>query len=272
MLDAALFDQDTPLRDYREEVWRVVESQEDAATLKVVDDLTEQLLLEQMLDEVKPQYRRGTEGMHYLLKTAFRYPPLKWGSRFGTRSMPSYFYASEAKTTALSECAYYRFLFLSHMKTPYSDPIRSEYTVFNVLVASDTCLDLTHKHFKSAHPELTSPSSYAYSQEVGNWVYQQNTQKAGSIDLIRFVSARVNATEHPSSTETKNKIKTKNHGINIAVANPSAIRSPKPRKQERWLCLTKADSVSFSSRESQMSHIYTLSSFCDNNGQLLVVS
>lgn len=270
MLDTALFNSDTRLHDYRTEVWRVVESQEDAATLQVVDDLEEQTMLEEMLDKVKPQYRNGTEGMHYLLKTAFRYPPLKWGSRFGTRAMPSYFYASEAKTTALCECAYYRFLFLSHMQAPYLDSIRSEYTVFNVLVASDTCLDLTTADFQRIDAQLTDPSNYGVSQKVGNWVYQQNQNKTNSIDLIRFKSAR---TPHPTEvTQQAFKTKIKNHGINVAIANPSAIRSPKPRKQERWLCLTKADTVSFSSRESDVSFIYPLSDFSDEGDRLLVVA
>lgn len=253
MQDADLFDSlfnsRTRLSDYRDDVWRVVESQEYAATLSVVDDHAEQELLEQLLDDIKPPYREGTEGMHYLLKTAFRYPPLKWGSRFGTCLMPSYFYASEAAGTALCECAYYRFLFLQDMVSPYLEPVRSEYSVFKVLLSSGACLDLTKPKFKSMHAQLSDPASYAYSQQVGQWADEQ-----GKVEIIRFSSARA-----PS-------------GINVAVAKPAVIRSRKPSVQQRWLCLTKPDSVSFSSRESEMSYLFRFKDFCSSKGRFLRVS
>lgn len=249
MLDANLFNDQTRLYDYRSDVWRVVESQEHVATLKLVDDLAEQALLEQLLEQSKPKYRSGTEGMHYLLKTAFRYPPLRWGSRFGTALMPSYFYASELPATALCECAYYRFLFLSDMQQPYEKPIRSEYSVFKVLLKSDACLDLTASEFEPAQSPLRAPDSYGYTHAVGRWAYDR-----GDIDLIRFVSARAQ------------------QGNNLAVAEPYVIRSKKPSVQQRWLCLTKPDSVSFSSRESDIGYMFGLKEFCDERGNLLRVA
>jgi len=248
VLDADLFNSKTSLSDYRSDVWRIVESQEHVATLELVDDLAEQTLLEQLLDDAKPKYRSGTEGMHYLLKTAFRYPPLKWGSRFGTRLMPSYFYASEQAATALCECAYYRFLFLDDMEQAYEKPIRSEYSLFKVLLRSDACLDLTEAKFSSVQAELRAPDSYRQSHAVGQWAYER-----GDIQLIRFASARAE------------------HGHNVAVAAPNVIRSKKPSVQQRWLCLTKPDSVSFSSRESDLGYVFTLKEFCNANGSLLRV-
>lgn len=249
MLDPHLFNDQTTLSDYRSDVWRVVESQEDAATLHVVDDHAEQGLLEQMLDGAKPPYRSGTDGMHYLLKTAFRYPPLRWGSRFGTHLMPSYFYASEEPETALCECAYYRFLFLHDMVQPYSDSIRSEYSLFKVRLNSNACLDLTAPKYRSARDHLTNENSYAYSQSVGSWVYEK-----GIVELIRFESARAS------------------QGVNVAVANPGAIRSRKPSVQQRWLCLTKPDLVSFSSRESDVSYVFSQREFCDDDERFMRVS
>jgi len=249
MLDATLFNKHTKLTDYRKSVWRVVESQEEAATLGVVDDADEQMALEALLDEVKPMYRTGTEGMHYLLKTAFRYPPLKWGSRFGTRLMPSYFYASEAPYTALSECAYYRFLLLQDMLDPYPEPIRSEYCVFNALVASEHCLDLAGEPFNTVSDEVSNPASYAVSQSIGQWAYERQ-----GVELIRFVSSRDHA------------------GINLAVAEPSAIRSKKPTVQERWQCLTKPAVVSFSSRASEQSYLFSKDQFCNQAGHFLRVN
>jgi hypothetical protein len=62
--------------------WRVVESQHQVSTRKLVDTLEEQALLEELIDSAKP--RDTTNGrLHYLLSTPFRYPPLPYGSRFG---------------------------------------------------------------------------------------------------------------------------------------------------------------------------------------------
>jgi hypothetical protein len=87
-------------------LYRLVESQEQVATLGYVDTLEEQALLEAMLDEVKPPYRAGTEGLHYLLRTPFRYPPLPWGSRFGRVHEPGIFYGARNTDATLAEAAY----------------------------------------------------------------------------------------------------------------------------------------------------------------------
>jgi len=68
-----------------------VESQEAVATSQIVDSFAEQDVLEAMLDAAKPQYRKGTEGLHYLLKTAFRYAK-NFKQRFAKRPIiDSYF-------------------------------------------------------------------------------------------------------------------------------------------------------------------------------------
>jgi hypothetical protein len=71
---------------------RMVESQEQIATNRLVDALDKQQLLEELLEGTKPDYRPGTRHLHYLLATPFRYPPLRHGSRFGRRSEPALFY------------------------------------------------------------------------------------------------------------------------------------------------------------------------------------
>ncbi|MCD8512620.1 MAG: hypothetical protein LRY63_03860 [Nitrincola sp.] len=64
------------------EMYRMVESQEQVATMSYVDSLQEQAVLETLLESAKPSYpdaiisaSMGSE-LHYLLKTPFRYPPL----------------------------------------------------------------------------------------------------------------------------------------------------------------------------------------------------
>lgn len=55
-------------------LYRLVESQEHIATLDYVDSLEEQALLEDMLENTKPNYPDNSTSYHYLLKTPFRYP------------------------------------------------------------------------------------------------------------------------------------------------------------------------------------------------------
>ena len=74
-------------------LFRLVASQEQAATLSLVDNLQEQVLLDQLLEDTKPVVPPAARHLHYLLKTPFRYPPLKWGSRFGSVHEPGIFYA-----------------------------------------------------------------------------------------------------------------------------------------------------------------------------------
>ncbi len=71
------------------ELFRLVESQAQVATLDYVDTLAEQALLEDLLETVKPPWPADSARLHYLLRTPFRYPPLPWGSRFGQRHEPA---------------------------------------------------------------------------------------------------------------------------------------------------------------------------------------
>jgi len=152
--------------------------------------------------------------------------------------MPSYFYASETQVAALHECAYYRFLFLNDMNEPYSDPVRSEFCLFNVLLASESCLDLLSDDFQTAQKEMTDPTSYAYSQAIGEWAYARE-----DVAMIRFQSARCD------------------NGVNVAVVDPKVIRSRKPKQQMPWLCLMNQNTVSFSSRESDEQFSFDLEGF-----------
>ena len=216
----------------------MVETQEAAATLSIVDNMEEQELLESLIDDVKPPYRPGTEKMHYMFKTAFRYPPLKYGSRFGTRAMPSYFYASEETITALAETAYYRFVFLRDMAEPYPSPIDSHHSIFSVTLKSKQCLDLYDQRFESSREEISSPVRYALSQTVGAWA----TQELGA-QMIRFKSAR-----HAP-------------GTNVAVFEPRVIVSRAPNAIQSWLCRTSNERISFSSREAKAPVIFPVETF-----------
>lgn len=218
------------LQQFNTDLTRIVETQEYAATTNLVDDLEEQSLLEELLDGVKPNYRKGTEKLHYLISTPFRYPPLKYGSRFGDITMPSYFYGSEDIKTALSECAFYRFIFLEDMNEPYNKPIKSEHMSFSVKIASSATADLTHVESDNIIALLSSPVNYNFTQQLGKYL----TQECGAT-AIRFYSARAKADK----------------GVNIAVTKPEVIISKKPKNNINWICHTTTKKISFNAHESK---------------------
>ena len=230
MLEVA-FSEIAPLQHYSSDVYRVVETQEYAATSSLVDTMEEQSLLESLLDNVKPPYRKGTETRHYLISSPFRYPPLQHGSRFGTILMPSYFYASETTQTALAECAFYRFVFLNDLVEPYTQSIKSEHQSFAVQVDTSQCADLTRVYSPDIVLALTSPNSYTFTQTMGDYLVNQK-----DVEIIRYTSARTPFNDTQSSS------------VNVAIASPSVIISDQPTQSVLWSCSSSSATVSFNAR------------------------
>jgi hypothetical protein len=201
------------LTTYANSVCRMVETQEYAATTSLVDDLEEQAILEQILDNFKPSYADDTQNLHYLISTPFRYPPLKYGSRFGKIFEPSYFYASEAIKTCLAEAAFYRFYLIDGTETPFPKMIQSEHSLFFVRVISSSTLDLTQISDANIQNQLTDPGSYLFTQQIG-----LQARKVGA-DLIRYFSAR-----------------SQEKGINVAIDNHTIIQSEKPVDKVEYIC------------------------------------
>ena len=205
------------------ELVRIVESQEKIATNAIVESLEEQSLLEEMLEISKPAAVPETAGLHYLLSTPFRYPPLKHGSRFGTRYAPCLFYASLDLKPALAETAYYRLVFWSGMKTPPpSGKLTTEHTAFGARYSVEAGLRLQEEPFQAFRERLTDPASYGDSQLLGN----------------RMREAGIEAFEYTSARDPEK-------GINIALFHPRAFSCPRPLWQEPWLCETVIGGVSF---------------------------
>src|SRR5215510_6980065 len=91
--------------------WRAVEAQHQVSTRKLVDTAAEQELLEELIESAKPPDVTGGR-VHYLLSTPFRYPPLRHGSRFGTRHERGIWYGATSLRTLFAEVAYYRLVFI----------------------------------------------------------------------------------------------------------------------------------------------------------------
>lgn len=209
------------------ELIRIVESQEQIATNALVDSLEEQALLEELLETSKPSQRSKAPILHYLLSTPFRYPPLKYGSRFGVKHEPSLFYGSLSLSAALAETAYYRFIFWSGMADPPPrGKLTTEHTVFGALYSVEQGLCLHGQPFSAYQAHLLDRENYAHTQLLG-----QNMREAG-IEGFEYRSVR-----------------DPNKGINIALLYKSAFSgNPSPVWQDQWMCEISNTVVSFYSK------------------------
>jgi len=221
---------------------RVVESQEQIATNALVEGFEKQGLLEEMLEQTKPPRPPGTENLHWLLATPFRYPPLPHGSRFGTRFERSLFYGSLALPTAFAETAYYRFLFWQGMATPPpSGKLLTQHTAFQALYKTQRGLKLHKPPFDEHEDWLVHRSSYAATQQLG-----VQLREAG-VEAVEFISARDG-----------------DRGINVALFSAQALVSTRPVNPQPWLCETTAQRVSFYADSHSDIHEFALADYLIN--------
>lgn len=220
------------------EVLRMVESQAQLATQRLVRNLAEHDLLELLLEHSKPARPTTTAALDYLLATPFRYPPLPHGSRFGRRHEPGLFYASRTLPTVLAEAAYYRFVFWQGMATPPPRMLRTQQTLFGARIQAARAFRLHEPPFDSYDAELASPANYSASQTLGTAL------RAAGAEAIEYRSVR-----------------DAHGGLNVGLYTPAAFAGPAPTFREEWFCETTADRVSFRARVTAGVHALPLSQF-----------
>ena len=203
--------------------WRVVEAQHQISTRKLVASDAEQVILEEILERYKPPSSPGT--LHYLLFTPFRYPPLPYGSRFGTRLEPGVWYGSESVRTAFAEVAYYRLLFLEGTDARLA-PLATDLTAFHVPLRTDRGIDLRAAPFTGFRASLASKTSYAATQPLGA------AMRAAGVEAFRYVSARDD-----------------DGGVNVGVFTPAAFAARRPRGLQTWHSTATRERVDFSRRD-----------------------
>jgi hypothetical protein len=197
-------------------LWRAVEAQHIASTLRLVANVEEQLMLERLLDQSKPPLPPDVSDLHYLLATPFRYSsPI--GSRFREPAESGIWYGAEAQRTACAELGFWRWRFLTD-----SDALQtlgpSPQTVFRAGI-DGRLVDLTLSPFKRARSQWTHPDDYAPSQGFARVARQAN------IDAIRYESVR-----DPE------------HGAAVAVLRP-CFKPRKPLEQHTWLLTVRRGAV-----------------------------
>jgi len=166
--------------------WRLVEPQHQVSTLKLIDTLAEQSLLEELIEETKPTIPMECRHLDFLLATPFRYGSVyPNGSRFrrAGRTLGVY-YASECPETALAEMAFYRLLFFAESPaTPWPSDA-AEYTAFSTKVYSNQVLDVTLAPFVADNLIWQDRLDYSGCQDFADAARSVETE------IIRYQSVR----------------------------------------------------------------------------------
>ena len=200
-------------------LWRAVEAQHIASTLRLVAGVEEQLLLERLLDASKPPLPADARGLHYLLATPFRYvSPV--GSRFRAPANSGIWYGAEAQRTACAELGFWRWRFL--IDSPALDTLEpSAQTVFRAGI-DGRLVDLTEAPFRRARAQWTHAEDYGPTQAFAQAARDAN------VDAIRYESVR-----DPG------------HGAAVAVLRPSCFKPRKPLQQQTWFLSVRRSVVTW---------------------------
>jgi hypothetical protein len=209
---------DCEVKSLRLEAWRAVEAQHQVSTRKLVDSLEEQRLLEDLLERSKPSDPAGGR-LHYLLATPFRYPPLRYGSRFGSRHERGIWYGGQSRRTVLAEVAYYRLVFREGTRADLGT-VSTPLTLFRAGVRTARGADLCAPPFDRHSRTIASPVSYDETQALGR------AMRETGVDAFRYPSARDSE-----------------GGVGIGVFSTAAFGRARPRAFESWHCTTSRERV-----------------------------
>lgn len=200
-------------RPFAGHVWRLVEAQHRVSTLKLVDTLDEQALLEDLLEESKPVLPPECAGLDYLLATPFRYGAVyPHGSRFrrAGRTLGVY-YAALTVETALAEMAFYRLLFFAESPATPLPANAADYTAFSAAVDAGAAVDLTRPPLDRDAAHWTHPTDYAACQNLADGA------RTAGIAAILYRSVR-----DPGGR------------VNLALLTAAAFAAPRPVERQTW--------------------------------------
>ena len=192
--------------------WRAVEGQHYVSTMKLVDTLEEQSLLETLIERSKPPVPPECRHLDYLLATPFRYgAPYPSGSRLRRAGFTAgVFYASATPATAIAEAAFHRLLFFADSPATPWPGAAGEYTVFSVRFRTSAGLDLSRAPFAADASRWKHPTDYEWCQE-----FAELARQAG-VEVLRYLSARVST------------------GINVGLLTCRAFAAPRPVDRQTW--------------------------------------
>jgi len=205
---------DTGVRIRAAALWRGVEAQHVVATMRLVDNLEEQRVLEELLEASKPFVPPDVRGKHYLIFTPFRYrSPI--ASRFRRASDPGVWYGAEELKTACAEVAYWKWRFLMDSDALADQALHTEHSFFEAKVRG-RCADLTASPWKAAAQSWRHRTDYSACQELADEARKRD------VAWVRYAAVRVA------------------EGVGGAVLRPDSLSLTEPFAQQTWACKTTA--------------------------------
>ncbi len=163
------------------DLWRAVEAQHVVSTMRLVDSLDEQRVLEDILEATKPAVPAAAAKLDYLLFTPFRYPS-PFPSRFRAVGDAGIFYGAETVRTACAELGYWRWRFLTD-SAGLSRLGPAQQTLFQASVKT-RAIDLERKAFSRDAKAWGDPHDYGACQALAR------AAREADIGLIRYASVR----------------------------------------------------------------------------------
>lgn len=196
--------------------WRLVEAQHQVSTMKLVDTVDEQVLLESLLENTKPLLPPEAQGLDYLLSTPFRYGAVyPHGSRFRRAGKTlGVFYAAKTIATAVAEMAFYRLLFFAESPATPLPSNPCEYTAFAARMVTERSINLSSPPLVEDDVLWTHPTDYAACQALAD-----NARAAG-IEAILYQS-----------------IRDPQRRLNIALLSANAFAEREPVARQTWRIL-----------------------------------
>jgi RES domain len=191
----------------------VVEAQHQVSTLKLVDSIQEQVLLEDLIEQIKPWVPSECRHLDYLLATPFRYDtPYPRGSRFRRPGKTlGVFYASEEPETAVAEMAFYRLLFFAESPGAPWPTNAAEYTAFAASYRTRRGIDLTRPPLDEDSTRWTDPFDYSACQNLAD------AARAAEVQVLKYLSVR-----------------DPHQRINLALLRCTVFTSPTPIGRQTW--------------------------------------
>lgn len=153
--------------------WRGVEAQHVVSTMRLVDTIAEQDLLEQLLEASKPALP-AMAPRHYLLATPYRYSPAH-ASRFRPPKARGQWYGAEAIFAACAEVAYWRHRFILDSAGLLDQPLLTEHTFFQGAIDGRS-IDLLSPPWNEARAVWTDGSDYTGTQALARAAQAQGVQ------------------------------------------------------------------------------------------------
>lgn len=211
------------------DAWRGVESQTDVSTLRLVDTRDEHEALEQMLEASKPPKPEGSDALHYLIFTPFRYVS-PTASRFRCSGEGGVWYGADSVQATCAEIAYGRLRFILDSAGLAKDGIElvTTHTIFSAHLKG-LAIDLLAPPWIQRADVWTHPQDYSGTQALAA------EARARGIEWIRYASVR-----HPA-------------GVCATALSVTALASAKPLHHQEWRCRATRDRVIFHNRHLGMS-------------------